>query len=297
MEKRVIEISESNYTYLFLNNLVVNKDGTKITIPTSQIDTVLFENDKLTITLPLINDLVDHGINIIVCGRNHMPKAQIIPFQGYYNAKILQKQIKWDNDFKERVWRRIIKLKIRQTMVMLEHLAILRDDDKVKLEDYANSVKAFDITNCEGHCAKLNFKILFGEKFVRKTNTMEDTYNAYLNYGYSVLLSYVARAICSKGYDNRLGIFHRSYSNFYPLACDLMEPFRCIVESLVYKHVRISRGEPNFQEFKEELFTIFYKHFNCQGENLMLIDCIDKLVVLVLSDHDIKGPYFNWSAE
>ena len=44
MNKKIIEVSESNYLNLFLGNLYVQKENEKVIIPISNIDTIIFEN-------------------------------------------------------------------------------------------------------------------------------------------------------------------------------------------------------------------------------------------------------------
>lgn len=74
--------------------------------------------------------------------------------------------------------------------------------------------------------------------------TQENTINAALNYGYSIILSMFAKEIVSQGYFTQLGIFHDNMFNELNLACDLMEPFRILVDRQVYKM--------NLQEFGKE---------------------------------------------
>ena len=60
-----------------------------------------------------------------------------------------------------------------------------------------------------------------------------DGANALLNYGYTILRAATARAIVAAGLHPGLGIFHRHPHNAMPLADDLMEPFRPLVDLLV----------------------------------------------------------------
>ncbi|WP_429980901.1 CRISPR-associated endonuclease Cas1, partial [Mycoplasmopsis bovis] len=76
-------------------------------------------------------------------------------------------------------------------------LDLINDIDIQKINNYILNVEDYDKTNREGHAAKLYFQILFGSDFTRERNA-EDKINIYLNYGYSVLLSLIARLICSK---------------------------------------------------------------------------------------------------
>lgn len=65
------------------------------------------------------------------------------------------------------------------------------------------------------------------------TRTAENSINAALNYGYSLLLSTCARETALNGYITQIGLFHDNIFNQFNLASDLMEPFRPIVDNLV----------------------------------------------------------------
>lgn len=87
-----------------------------------------------------------------------------------------------------------------------------------------------DVTNREGHAAKVYFNALFGMKFTRGADIPQ---NAALNYGYSILLSAFNREIAAMGYLTQLGIYHDNMHNHFNLSCDLMEPFRVLVDRCV----------------------------------------------------------------
>lgn len=74
------------------------------------------------------------------------------------------------------------------------------------------------------------FQSLFGQGFSRDASCPA---NDALNYGYAVLLSAVNREVVSRGYLTQCGICHHSEYNEFNLACDLMEPFRPMVDRMV----------------------------------------------------------------
>ena len=98
------------------------------------------------------------------------------------------------------------------------------------LFQYMHEVEFGDVTNREGHAAKVYFNALFGKSFTR---TEDNPVNAALNYGYSIILSIFNREIVSLGYITQIGLFHDNMFNQFNLASDLMEPFRPLVDSLV----------------------------------------------------------------
>ena len=79
----------------------------------------------------------------------------------------------------------------------------------------------------KGMRRKFTFNALFGMDFTRSA---ENVTNAALNYGYSLLLSTFSRCVVANGYITQLGLFHDNVFNQFNLACDLMQPFRPLVD-------------------------------------------------------------------
>jgi CRISPR-associated protein Cas1 len=62
-----------------------------------------------------------------------------------------------------------------------------------------------------------------------------DIINALLNYGYSVLAAEIAKFVNGFGLDPYYGFMHETHNSFQALVYDLIEPFRWLVEYVVYK--------------------------------------------------------------
>ena len=99
------------------------------------------------------------------------------------------------------------------------------------LEGYVQQVLPGDASNREGHAAKVYFNALFGMSFKRGD---ENFLNGALNYGYAVLLSAFNREVVANGYNMQLGLAHKNEFNPFNLSCDLMEPFRVLVDRFVF---------------------------------------------------------------
>jgi len=100
------------------------------------------------------------------------------------------------------------------------------------LNEYLLEVAFNDETNREGHAAKVYFNCVFGMDFSRRTASFT---NLALNYGYSILLSCFNREIVQNGYLTQLGIWHKNEFNFFNLSSDFMEPFRILVDRIVFE--------------------------------------------------------------
>lgn len=238
MSWRTVVITQRAKLDLQMGYLVIRMD--KITkIHLSEINTVLIDSPAVSLTTSLLAELSRKKIKVIFCDEKRLPSSQLIPFYGSHDTSLkYKKQIQWTDEMKKFIWSEIVAEKIKQQAEFLDEKR--REESKL-LWKYKSEVLPGDETNREGHAAKVYFNALFGMEFLR---TQENTINAALNYGYSIILSMFAKEIVSQGYFTQLGIFHDNMFNELNLACDLMEPFRILVDRQVYKM--------NLQEFGKE---------------------------------------------
>jgi len=181
--------------------LVVKQELEEKYIHISEIDTIIVDSISVSLSTYLLKELSKNKINIIFCDEKHNPFGELASYYGKYNtSKMLNKQIKWKTKEKDKLWSLIIKNKITNQAQVLK---ILKKDGQDLMMEYALSVKNGDITNREGHAAKVYFKSLFGKNFIRHNH---DDINAALNYGYSILLSYFNKELISNGVSTKLGI-------------------------------------------------------------------------------------------
>ena len=238
MSWRTVVITQRAKLDLQMGYLVIRMD--KISkIHLSEINTVLIDSPAVSLTTSLLAELSRKKIKVIFCDEKRLPSSQLIPFYGSHDTSLkYKKQIQWTDEMKKFIWSEIVAEKIKQQAEFLDEKR--REESKL-LWKYKSEVLPGDETNREGHAAKVYFNALFGMEFLR---TQENTINAALNYGYSIILSMFAKEIVSQGYFTQLGIFHDNMFNELNLACDLMEPFRILVDRQVYKM--------NLQEFGKE---------------------------------------------
>lgn len=238
MSWRTVVITQRAKLDLQMGYLVIRMD--KITkIHLSEINTVLIDSPAVSLTTSLLAELSRKKIKVIFCDEKRLPSSQLIPFYGSHDTSLkYKKQIQWTDEMKKFIWSEIVAEKIKQQAEFLDEKR--REESKL-LWKYKSEVLPGDETNREGHAAKVYFNAIFGMEFLR---TQENTINAALNYGYSIILSMFAKEIVSQGYFTQLGIFHDNMFNELNLACDLMEPFRILVDRQVYKM--------NLQEFGKE---------------------------------------------
>lgn len=245
--------------------LVVKQDIDEKYIHLSEIDTIIVDSISVSISSYLLKELADNKINIIFCDDKHNPYGELQPFYSRHNSskKILE-QVKWTNKEKDLVWQAIVKNKILNQAFLLKKIKSKQYD---LITSYIKEVTIGDKTNREGHAAKVYFNSLFGKSFVRGNN---DKINASLNYGYAILLSTVSKEIVNNGYLTQLGIHHKNEFNPYNLACDLMEPFRIIIDSFVY----YNKDKELDSSFKLDIINIFNNTYTFNNKKYSLKDII-----------------------
>lgn len=228
MSWRVVVVTGVAKLDLKMGFLVVRKESTtKIHI--SEIHTLIIESTAVSLTAALLNELIDRKVKVIFCDQAHNPASELIPYYGSHDSSLkIKMQISWPPVVKELVWTEIIAEKIRkQEQVLMD---FKRFNEAAMLRGYLRELQTGDITNREGHAAKVYFNGLFGMDFTRSEDNVT---NAALNYGYSLLLSVFNREITANGYLTQLGLFHDNRFNPFNLASDLMEPFRPLVDRCV----------------------------------------------------------------
>lgn len=249
--------------------LVVKQENDEKYIHLSEIDTIIVDSISVSISAYLLKELADNKINIIFCDEKHNPFGEVVPYYSKHNtSKMIKEQIKWKVSDKDKIWAEIVKNKTMNQAVLLKKTK----SAKYKLIlSYIDEVVDGDKTNREGHAAKVYFNALFGNDFVRNS---DDSINAALNYGYAILLSTINKEIVNNGYLTQLGIHHKNEFNEFNLTCDLMEPFRVVIDNFVYYNQKRKFDT----EYKLDIINILNKTFKYQGKNYTLKDIIKMFV-------------------
>lgn len=222
----------------------------KITRPIEDIGCVVLENQMISITLPLLNELVKNNVAVILCDNKMMPTSMLQNLDANTTqAESLKFQLAVTVPMKKQVWKQIIESKIKNQAAVLA----LAGKNKDILKPYYNNVKSGDSDNREGLAAKIYWNSLLGNSFKREREGCSP--NSLLNYGYSILRAAVARALLGSGLLPNLGIFHKSRYNAFPLADDVMEPYRPFVDEIVYRLYENGITELN-KESKSEIMRV-----------------------------------------
>lgn len=247
---RTVFVKDGDKLSLQLDNLYIRKKGDKYVIPLDDIQSIILEGHDTVITTRLLARLTKYHIPVIICDHKHMPTGIFLEIGQYHRAsKRLQKQAAWKQEIKDIVWQKIVRMKIENQFEVASQLS--DDIHRLnKISQLSQEVQIGDSTNREGHAAKLYFNAIYGVDFSRKDDYIE---NAYMDYGYAIIRSQIAKDIAASGLHPALGIFHKGEYNAFNLVDDLMEPFRPIMDW--YIHLSVHDGD-NFLTYEKRLQLI-----------------------------------------
>lgn len=268
-----------------LNQLVYRSPEMEKRICLDEITTLIIQNTGVAITAALLSMLMEKKIKVIFCDAKSNPQGELVTYHSTYNSyEKIKKQVSWNQDTKQELWKAITIKKIEGQR---NNLRTLKNDICVsKLNQYLNEIEPGDVTNREGHAAKVYFNGCFGSDFSRGEN---NDVNKYLNYGYSIILSAINREIKAFGYLTELGIHHVGVENPFNLSCDFMEPLRPYIDFIILN------GSLNEDNFKTELINSLNAIVKFENNEMILDNAIHLYVqslLTALNESDVSKVRF-----
>lgn len=278
MRDHIIEIeNEGRHISVSRGFLIVSEKSIEIgRIPLDDIQSVILACQGASLTSKALIELAQRGIPTIIAGEKYLPQAFVWPVEGnHLTARRIQTQISASKPIKKRLWQILIKMKLLGQASVLDWKGITKEAGMIKLLE--KKVLSGDKSGLEAQGAKIYWKALFGKDFSREDKTIP--INSFLNYGYAILRSCVARATASAGLHPSVSVYHINRFNPFCLVDDLMEPFRPIIDQMVLKYFA---NEPQLLiPHKKALVNVLRLDMLCEEGRSPLNVCIQKFVTSV----------------
>jgi len=259
LENRALRVSNGN---LLLEDVDEKKTLTKL--PFQKI-LALFVIGHITLTTPLIDQCTKNGIPVVVMKPNFRP---VFFFSITAEANFLLRKRQFETDKNDLNLPRILVTNKLENQLRLLNKSRLKTPSFEKarihirgaIEQVFTATDYDTIMGLEGRAAKSFFNTYF-EKLdwkARCPRTRIDPINATLDIGYTILFNYIEVFIRLFGFDPYIGVYHRLWFKRKSLVCDLMEPFRCLVDHQVLK--AFNMGKCKNEDFKLYQNEFLLKH-------------------------------------
>lgn len=197
----------------------------------------LFVIGNIRITTPLIEKCQKFGVALVVMKLSFRP---VFFWANSAEANLLLHQRQCD--FKKddiSIAKVLVENKIRNQLKALCDTRC-KDEMTMNAREILNSclntlgdIEEYNsLLGVEGTAAKAYFKAFFQNHdwYQRRPRTKCDALNATLDIGYTMLFNYIECFLRMFGFDLYIGIYHRLWFKRKSLVCDLMEPFRPIID-------------------------------------------------------------------
>lgn len=171
-------------------------------------------------------------------------------------GNFILRKIQYDYDGLD-IAKHIVENKIHNQIDTL-NLQRWKDDrvrtDMLSLERYAEAARNFDgdlreLMGIEGSASRVYFRSNFNidQWKGRKPKIKPDFINSTLDIGYTILFNFIDAMLELYGFDTYKGVYHREFYMRKSLVCDMVEPFRPLIDWQVRKAVNL--GQCKLEDF------------------------------------------------
>lgn len=294
MAFRIILIENEINAKIKLDNLVLNTPEGEIWIPVSDISVIVLDNLRITLSTRFLCTLAQNNVSLVLCDEKHLPIGMFCSYDNHSRAfKHLEFQIKTNGEFYDRLWKDIIVRKILNQAEVIKKVG-KREEIYDAIKKMAYETRNGDKTNREAHAAKIYFNELMDTTFSRGNDEL--LLNSGLDYGYTIIRSYIARICVGYGLNSQLGIHHRNEYNRFNLVDDLMEPIRPMLDYFAYF---LLEGEEYFTaEHRKKLINFLNHKIIYKNKKMYIANVIEEYVsqyaaLLSGNRNNIDLPAFN----
>ena len=226
----------------------------------------LFVVGHIHVTTPLIEKCKKHNVALVVMKPSLRP---VFYWADAAEANFLVRKKQYEFSKEDISIARILvgnkianqEMLLRKTRRRDELTLSTIDSCKQFREQSRHSSEYNELMGIEGLAAKLYFAAYFQDLDWkgRHPRIKADYINAILNIGYTYLFNFMECFVRMFGFDIYVGVYHRLWFKRKSLICDLIEPFRCIIDRTV-------RTAINRMQFKESDFSINKGEYRLKAE-------------------------------
>ena len=248
-------------------------------IATCDIAVLVLAHSCISMSVAVHQELAKNGAVIVTAGEKYMPCSVALPVAAnadgarrpFLQAKYLE------TDTAGSWWAQLIEAKI---LGQARCCALFDAELGTRLRVIAKNVENSDKTAREAQAAgaywPAYFRSLGGPIDFRDKQGATDPVNVSLNYGYAVLRAIIARSLTAAGLCLNFGVGHRRKDNPFNLADDFIEPFRYLVDEIVWKIFSQQRFETFDKAVKKQLLgKLLSSEIAVAGKNYRLFHGID----------------------
>ncbi|NCP67646.1 type V CRISPR-associated endonuclease Cas1 [bacterium] len=263
-EKQILFIESYEVKELsFLNqNLTLKQDGKiKQQVPFHKIFAI-FVVGNCTLSSVFIKRCHQYGVMLILTEKTLAVYAQI---GGETEGNFLLREKQYQARYAFKAAQTIVANKIYNQHQLIKKVRPQTADlkqacaqIKTGLKKVAESQDEASLRGLEGNAAKVFFSAYFKDLNWqgRKPRTKYDEINVLLDIGYTFLFYFIDAHLRLYGFDRYKGVYHTEFYQRQSLTCDLVEPFRCLIDQAILKAFNLKQFDREDFEIKKQQYHL-----------------------------------------
>src|SRR3989344_1489823 len=261
-----------NKIKFYNDNLVFMKDDKVINRASCHKVFGAFVIGDITITSGLMRDGVKHGVSFFFLKDNLETYASVgATAEGHYLLR--GRQYAWDEATEMTMARLLIANKVANQCKLLKErkkangLVSGLDTTLLAIQGAENSETLLGL---EGNASRRFFEEFFADiGWVRRApRTKGDIHNILLDIGYSMLFNCTDSLLRLHCFDTYKCFYHKLFFQRKSLACDIMEPFRCIIDKQLLKSFNLKQVKK--EDFRKTKTGVEFASYDIQRKYLSI---------------------------
>jgi len=252
-----------------------NVDGEK-SLPLEDIASILVTGFSGTVHSELLLECAERGIPLIFC-RSFKPSALVYPSNRSTDTLLTRAVLSLGAREKDKLWQSTLDAKCGNQWIEAHRLSgdpktIIRMGEMARGRNPAR----------EGTVARTYWGLWgssLGIEGFRRERGLKGA-NQLLNYGYAVLQSCILQKLFAVGIDPSFGISHVVRERSDPLAYDMIEPFRVLVDMRVRAWIAGKSGEKLEvdRDFRTHVVSFLKDPVSYEGVTLEGTSCVESVI-------------------
>jgi len=254
--------AEENRLQFKNQNIAFYKKGELADQISSHQVLIVFIIGDVSLTSVLIKKCRQLGVSLILMKSNFEVYASILASaEGNYLLRSRQYQMTKQKEL--HFSKLIVKNKlINQLRLLRKNKLITAKEYEIRRDEIINKLEKTksdkQILGIEGSRSKDFFVLYFKDYnwYKRLPRTKVDINNYLMDIGYTFLFNFIDALVNLYGFDSYKGFYHLLFFQRKSLACDLMEPFRCLIDQQIVKSFNLKQINVKDFEFKNERYFL-----------------------------------------
>ncbi len=221
-------------------NVVYKKDGEVAAKVSLYKIFVIFVMGDVSLTTKFIAACQEYGVSIILMKQNFNVITEVIS-QAEGNFLLRHKQYMSREEDDLRFAKILVENKVCNQLKLMcsvnNSVGAYKELKKEAVQKIRSASDRYELSGIEGSYARKYFSVYFAELdwWKRAPRTRVDIPNVLMDIGYTQLFYFVEALLRVHGFDTYKGCYHQLFYARKSLACDIMEPFRPVIDRAIRK--------------------------------------------------------------